>query len=128
FITLGAVEQKFWAAFCRAVGKDAWNARFDDPLPQTALIAEVTALIASRPLAHWERVIDPADCCFHAVVDLAGVPDHPQIAARGLVPCVSANPALIEPLFPAWVDGAPPQPRAPLRFASAEDVIARWRS
>ena len=127
FLTLGAVEQKFWAAFCRAVGRDAWIARYDDPLPQTALIAEVAALIASRPLAHWERVIEPTDCCFHPVVELADLPDHPQIAARGLVHRVSDNPALIETLFPAWVDSEPPPPRAALRFASAAQVLARWR-
>ena len=127
FITLGAVEQKFWAAFCRAVGKDEWIARYDDPLPQTALIAEVTALIAGRPLVHWERVIDPADCCFHAVVELADLPDHPQIAERRLVHQVSDEPALIETLFPAWVDGVPPPSRAPLRFASVEVVLAGWR-
>jgi len=127
FITLGAVEQKFWAAFCRAVGRDAWIARYDDPRPQSALIAEVEALIASRPLAHWERAIDPADCCFHPVVELADVPDHPQIAARGLVHRVADSPALIETLFPAWVDGKPPPPRTALRFAEAGEVLARWR-
>ncbi|HKX11023.1 MAG TPA: CoA transferase [Stellaceae bacterium] len=127
FITLGAVEQKFWAGFCRAVGKDDWIARYDDPLPQTALIAEATDLIASQPLAHWERAIDPADCCFHPVVELADLPDHPQIVERRLVHQVSNAPALIETLFPAWVDGAPPPPRAPIRFVSAGDVLARWR-
>ncbi len=126
FITLGAVEQKFWAAFCRAVGREDWIRRYDDPLPQTALIAEVMALIESKPLAHWERVIDPADCCFHAVVDLADLPDHPQIVERRLVHRVSEEPALIETLFPAWVDGAPAASRAPVRFASVTDVLARW--
>jgi crotonobetainyl-CoA:carnitine CoA-transferase CaiB-like acyl-CoA transferase len=128
FITLGAVEQKFWAAFCRAVGKEAWIPRYDDPLPQTALIAEVTALIESQPLAHWERAIDPADCCFHPVVELADVPDHPQIAERRLVHRVSDDPAVIETLFPAWVDGAPPPPRAELRFADASQVLALWHA
>jgi alpha-methylacyl-CoA racemase len=127
FITLGAVEQKFWAAFCRSVGRDEWIARYDDPRPQSALIAEVAALIASRPLGDWERAIDPADCCFHPVVELADVPDHPQIAARGLVHRVAESPALIETLFPAWVDGKPPPPRAALRFADASEVAARWR-
>jgi len=127
FITLGAVEQKFWAAFCRAVGRDEWIARYDDPLPQTALVAEVSALIESQPLAHWERVIEPADCCFHAVVELADLPEHPQIAARGLVHRVSDKPALIETLFPAWVDGEPPPPRSPLRFSDATELLKRWR-
>ncbi|HKF71891.1 MAG TPA: CoA transferase [Stellaceae bacterium] len=127
FITLGAVERKFWDAFCRAVGHDDWAVRYDDPLPQTRLIAEVAALIASQPLADWECVIDPADCCFHPVVDLADLPDHPQIAERRLVHRVSDDPALVETLFPAWVDGAPPAPRVPLRFAAVSDVLARWQ-
>jgi len=126
FLTLGAVEQKFWAAFCGAVGRPEWIARYDDPLPQSALIAEVEALIASRPLADWERAIDPSDCCFHPVVELADVPDHPQISARGLVHRVADTPALIETLFPAWVDGEPPPARAEIRFKSAADVLARW--
>ena len=127
FITLGAVERKFWAAFCRAVGREEWVGRYDDTLPQTSLIAEVTALIASRPRAHWERVIDPADCCFHPVVELGDLPDHPQIAERRLVHRVSEEPVLIETLFPAWVDGAPPGPRAELRFGTAAEMLARWR-
>ena len=127
FITLGAVEEKFWAAFCRAVGHEEWIAHYDDPLPQTALISEVTALIESKPLTHWERVIDPADCCFHPVVELVDVPDHPQIAERRLVHRVSDDPALIETLFPAWVDGEPPPPRAELRFSDATELLKRWQ-
>jgi alpha-methylacyl-CoA racemase len=126
FLTLGAVEDKFWAAFCSAVGRPEWVPRGDEPLPQTALIAEVAALIESQPLAHWVRVIDPADCCFHPVVELADLPDHPQIVARGLVHRVAGEPTLIETLFPAWVDGAPPGPRAAIHFATAAAVFARW--
>ena len=126
FFSLGAVEEKFWAAFCRAVGRPEWIARHADPLPQTALIAEVAALIATEPLAHWERLIEPADCCFHPVIDLAEVPAHPQIAERRLVHRVSADPPLIETLFPAWVDGSPPAPRAELRFSAAAEIVARW--
>ena len=126
FFSLGAVEEKFWAAFCRAVGRPEWIARHADPLPQTALIAEVAALIATEPLAHWERLIEPADCCFHPVIDLAEVPAHPQIAERRLVHRVSADPPLIETLFPAWIDGSPPAPRAELRFSAAAEIVARW--
>ena len=126
FITLGAVERKFWESFCRAIGRPEWGARHGEPFPQTALIAAVSALVAEKPLAHWETVIDPADCCFHAVVELADVPDHPQIAERRLVHRVGNDPALVETLFPAWVDGAPPPPRAPLRFEAVDVAIARW--
>lgn len=128
FVTLGAVEPKFWESFCHAVGRPEWAARHGEAFPQTALIAEVAALIATHPLAHWQAVIDPADCCFHPMVDLADVPAHPQIAARGLVHAVSNAPPLVETLFPAWVDGAPPEARAPIRFASAAEMLSRWQN
>ncbi len=128
FMTLGAVEPKFWESFCRAVGRPDWAQRHGEAFPQRALIAEVAALIATRPLAHWAQVIDPADCCFHPVVDLADVPAHPQIAARGLVHSLSSDPPLVETLYPAWVDGVPPEPRAPIRFASAAEMLSRWQN
>jgi hypothetical protein len=61
------------------------------------------------------------------VVDLADVPDHPQIVERRLVHRVSDDPALIETLFPAWVDGEPPRPRTEVRFAEAAEVLSRWQ-
>jgi alpha-methylacyl-CoA racemase len=127
FFTLGAVEEKFWAAFCHAVGRPDWIRRHGDPYPQTALIAEVAALVAKHPLSHWESVIEPADCCFHPVVPMSEVPDHPQIMARGLVQRAADDPSLIETLFPAWVDGTPPKPRSPIQFTTAENVLLRWR-
>jgi len=127
FFTLGAVEEKFWAAFCRAVGRPEWIQRQRDRYPQTELIAEVSALIAEHPLDHWERVIEPADCCFHPVVPMAEVMEHPQIKARGLVHEPADDPSLVETLFPAWVDGTPPKPRAPVQFTTAEDILKRWQ-
>lgn len=126
YLTLGAVEKKFWTSFCRAVERPDWASRHGEVFPQTRLIAEVAALLATRPLDHWIRVLEPADCCFHPLVELAEVPDHPQIAARGLVHRLARDPALIEVRFPAWVDGAPPPPRQPLRFAAAAEVASAW--
>ncbi len=46
FISLSPIEPKFWTNFCNAVGRPAWIARQHEPVPQTALIADVAALIA----------------------------------------------------------------------------------
>ena len=70
FVTLSPLEPKFWDNFCNAVGRPEWIARRYEPLPQTALIAEVSALFASRPLAEWDAILGPADCCYQAVLDL----------------------------------------------------------
>lgn len=126
FVTLGALEAKFWAAFCDAVGRADWIERQTEPLPQTKLIAEVAALFAGQALRHWEDLLAPVDCCFESVLDLDRVPDHGQIAARGLVRR-SAGPApLVEVLFPAFLDGAPPSARAPVREAPALEILSVW--
>lgn len=129
FLTLGALEDKFWANFCTALGRADWTPRQWEPMPQTSLIADVAAVIAEHPLAHWNALLDPVDCCYQAVVAFDELADHPQIQARGMLAggVVSGQGgAPVEALFPAWIDGAPPDPRPPLREASAAAVIAAW--
>jgi crotonobetainyl-CoA:carnitine CoA-transferase CaiB-like acyl-CoA transferase len=82
FVTLGAIEAKFWANFCAAVGHTDWIARQTEPLPQHMLIEAVAALFATRSAAQWEELLGPVDCCFAIVLDAGEVAAHPQIAAR----------------------------------------------
>ncbi|MEE8277094.1 MAG: CoA transferase [Alphaproteobacteria bacterium] len=126
WISLGAVEAKFWANFCRAVGREDWAPRHGEALPQTALIAEVVTLIAGQPLAHWRALLDPVECCFEAVLDVAEVTAHPQILARGFARTHLSPEPLVEVLFPARIDGAPPRPRAPVAFVTPEEAVAAW--
>jgi alpha-methylacyl-CoA racemase len=125
FVTLSPLEPKFWDNFCAAVGREDWKARRYEPLPQTALIADVAALFATQQLAHWDALLHPADCCYHAILDLSEVPDHPHIAARGLV---QRNGSVIDVLFPAYVDGVAPPTRTPAEDVSIDVVLARWRA
>jgi crotonobetainyl-CoA:carnitine CoA-transferase CaiB-like acyl-CoA transferase len=128
FVTLGALEAKFWAAFCRAVGYQAWIDRQNDGLPQSELIGEVAALFASRPLAHWEELLGGVDCCFHPVMEPLDLPDHAQLRARGLVRAGEGSEPLVEVLFPAFLDGAGPAPRKPLREAEVAAVLESWQA
>ncbi len=126
FISTGNLEEKFWAAFCTALGHPEWIDRQWEPLPQTGLIEEVAAVVASRPLAHWEKVLGEIDSCFEPIRDFAEIADHPHVRARGLVQADGGEEPLVQILYPAWVDGAPPAPRPPVRFLDAGDVIAAW--
>ena len=126
FITLGALEAKFWANFCRALGRADWIERQGEALPQTALIAEVAAAIAARPLAEWEMLLAGVDCCYQAVLEPAEVAEDPQIRARGLLRAHPDPEPRVEVSFPAIFDGAPPAPRAPLRERAIEDLLATW--
>ncbi len=126
FITLSALEAKFWRGFCEAVGRPDWIARQADPLPQTALTEELAALFAARDLAAWKALLDPVDCCFEALPTLAEVTDHPQVAARGQVQVTPGAEPLVETLMGLRADGGPPPARTPLRETSVAELLASW--
>lgn len=84
-LALGAIETKFWANFCRAVGMPGWLAQQHNRQQQPALIAEVKALFLSKNGDAWAALLDAADCCFSRVISPADMLDDPQIQARGLV-------------------------------------------
>jgi len=68
FVTLAAVEHKFWANFCLAVNRPDWVDRQQEILPQEALIAEVAELFMQASAAEWVRRLATVDCCFEVVV------------------------------------------------------------
>jgi crotonobetainyl-CoA:carnitine CoA-transferase CaiB-like acyl-CoA transferase len=125
FVTLSPLEPRFWDNFCNAVERPEWISRRYEPLPQTALIAEVASLFASRSLAEWEAILVPADCCYQAVLDLSDVPEHPQVRARGMI---ERRGLFTDVLFPALVDGAEPVPRMPPDEVPVEAVLGRWQA
>jgi alpha-methylacyl-CoA racemase len=126
FVSLGAIEPKFWANFCTAAGKPDWIARQAEPLPQSELTAEVAALFAGRTLAQWVETLDGVDCCFEAIHEIAESLAHPHIKARGMVHETGGSEPRVEVSFPAWVDGAPPPAPEPVRFASVDAVLGEW--
>ncbi len=83
-VALGAIEPKFWANFCRAVGQPDWIARQTNRQRQPALIAAVAALFASKPADAWATLLDEADCCFSRVIAPGELLNEAQIQARGL--------------------------------------------
>ncbi|MHA1600412.1 MAG: CaiB/BaiF CoA transferase family protein [Alphaproteobacteria bacterium] len=126
FVTLGALEEKFWAAFCGAVDREDWIARQEEPLPQTALIGEVAALMRTRTRDAWVLDLADVDCCFQAVLEPDEVTADPQVRARGMVKQTNGADPVIEVLYPARFDGAQPAHRQPVKEVDAESVLRAW--
>lgn len=126
FVSLGALEAKFWAAFCHAVGRPEWAARHGEPIPQKALIGEVEALFAAHPLAHWQAVLAEADCCFEPLLSPEEVRRDPHVVARGLVHGGDSPEEAVEIAAPVLIDGAPPPRRPAPREHTAEEVLKDW--
>lgn len=128
FVTLSALEPKFWSGFCEAVGRPDWIARQADALPQTALTAELESLFATRTLTAWKALLDPVDCCFEALPGIAEIAAHPQVAARGQLRVTPGPEPLVETLMGLRVDGGAPPERAPFRETDAAAMIAAWNA
>ena len=84
WVSIGALEPKFWAAFCRGVGREDLIAHQFDP-PGLDAHAEVEAIIAARTRAEWEAFNAEHDCCLEPVLELDEALADEHVRARGMV-------------------------------------------
>jgi crotonobetainyl-CoA:carnitine CoA-transferase CaiB-like acyl-CoA transferase len=108
-VALGAVEPKFWEAFCRGAERPDWIQRQNDPMPQIALRAELAKYFAELTLDEAMTRFGPEDCCLTPVLDLSMAAESPHFRQRGLLRRAPAGD--YQALFPALVDGEPPKLR-----------------
>jgi crotonobetainyl-CoA:carnitine CoA-transferase CaiB-like acyl-CoA transferase len=84
WITCGALEPKFWAAFCNGVGRpDLIEVQFQ--APQSAGWKQVAEVFRSRSREEWRRFNDEHDCCIEPVLDLDEALDSELVRAREMV-------------------------------------------
>jgi alpha-methylacyl-CoA racemase len=81
-VACAALEQKFWLAFCAAIGLAA--PLIDDDADPAATRAAVAAIIAQKPADAWRPVFAQADCCATIVASLEEAVRDPHFVARGL--------------------------------------------
>ncbi|SCX80457.1 CaiB/BaiF CoA transferase family protein [Desulfoluna spongiiphila] len=82
FIALGALEPKFWTAFCRATGLEHFEAlQFDDE-KRHEIIQTVRDLIKSHPLSHWAHRFKDLDPCWSPVKTLSEAMDSKLFQER----------------------------------------------
>lgn len=116
YVMLGPVEHKFWANFCQAAGSPDWIERHSDPMPQTALIAELSAFFADQTLDQVETRFTDVECCLTTVADLGEALTSAQVNARGLV---GKSGDALQAWFPATFDGEVAPPRPPPYYMDA---------
>ena len=86
FYSVGALEPKFWAALCVAVGRpDLVGLQFADGVEGEEVHNVMEEIFASRTRSEWERDLAGLDACCEPVLELDEVASHPQVAARGLI-------------------------------------------
>jgi alpha-methylacyl-CoA racemase len=84
WVTLGALEPKFWQAWCRGVGReDLIEKQFDAPGSETH--AEVERIFLERTRDEWQAFASEHDCCLEPVLDLDEALRSELVRAREMV-------------------------------------------
>lgn len=85
YIALGALEEKFWRAFCEAVGRpDLAEHHMVSGETADRVRAEVAGIFASMGRDEWVARLAGADCCASPVLSPAESRRHPQLIERGM--------------------------------------------
>lgn len=85
YLSVAALEPKFWDAFNRAIGRD-----FDPtelvagPAVQEEVAADIAARLATKTSAQWSEIFAAVDCCVDIVLELDELEAHPLHRDRGL--------------------------------------------
>jgi crotonobetainyl-CoA:carnitine CoA-transferase CaiB-like acyl-CoA transferase len=124
-LALGALELKFWTAFCDAAGRPDLAARHaTGPDDQAALIETMRELFASKTRDEWLAHLQGHDVCLTPVNSPAdGLVDR-HVVARGVV---RSAPGL-RFVRPPFVSITPPLSPAPDIGQHTAEVLSRARS
>lgn len=90
-MALGALEPKFWIAFCAGVGiAPSMDALMPGP-HQAEWKARLREVFAQRTQGEWIAFSEQVDCCLEPVLAPEEVPDDPQHVARKMFVTVDAG-------------------------------------
>jgi alpha-methylacyl-CoA racemase len=127
WVTLGALEPKFWQAWCRGVGReDLVEKQFERPGSEAH--AEVERIFLERTRAEWHEFAEQNDCCLEPVLDLDEALDSELVRARQMVveldqPGTGGVKLLGVPVKMSRTPGAPAGP-GPALGEHTDEVLA----
>jgi alpha-methylacyl-CoA racemase len=84
YVTLGALEPKFWTEFCLGVGREDLLDHAFDP-PGSDAHRAVCEVFGARTRAQWEGFASEHDCCLEPVLGLDEALEGDLVAAREMV-------------------------------------------
>jgi alpha-methylacyl-CoA racemase len=127
WVTLGALEPKFWQEWCRGVGReDLVEKQFERPGSEAH--AEVERIFLERTRAEWHEFAEQHDCCLEPVLDLGEALESELVRARQMVveldqPGTGGVKQLGVPVKMSRTPGAPAGP-GPALGEHTDEVLA----
>ncbi|WP_096436396.1 CaiB/BaiF CoA transferase family protein [Alteribacter populi] len=83
FVSLAALEKKFWENFCHGVDRVDWiGAHFSASEEENQIYREVVSLFSSRTLEEWTTFSMEVDCCLTPVLEPGELIENEYIKDR----------------------------------------------
>jgi alpha-methylacyl-CoA racemase len=84
YVSIGALEPKFWRAFCEGVGIEFDMSAMMPGPHQAAFKSKLTEIFASKTRDEWSAFNTQHDCCVEPVLEPQELASDPHNAARGV--------------------------------------------
>jgi crotonobetainyl-CoA:carnitine CoA-transferase CaiB-like acyl-CoA transferase len=86
YLSLGALEPKFWVNTCKVIGREDLIAlHYAEGEQQAACIAALREIFRSRTAAEWLELFRGVEACLMPVLDASEVVSDPQVQHRQLI-------------------------------------------
>jgi alpha-methylacyl-CoA racemase len=128
WVTLGALEPKFWQAWCRGVGREDLIAKqFERPGSESHM--QVQEIFKARERAEWEAFAQEYDCCLEPVLELDEALESDLVKEREMVVEIEqpgAKQAVKQLGIPIKLGRTPGEPRripGPVLGEHTEEVL-----
>jgi crotonobetainyl-CoA:carnitine CoA-transferase CaiB-like acyl-CoA transferase len=86
YITLGALEQKFWVRVCELIGKEEWkDKQYAQEDEKEAIVVELKEIILGKTRDEWIEIFRGEESMTEAVLTLDEVEKDPHALARDMI-------------------------------------------
>lgn len=85
YVSLGAIEGKFWANFCEKIDKEEFVSMQWDPEKQDEMKIAIQNRMLDRDRDDWVKILGGNNSCFTSVLNLDELWDSPQVQARNML-------------------------------------------
>ncbi len=125
WLTVAAIEPRFWANLCRALGLEQWISHQNDAAVQDEIRGDLRAVFLTRDRDDWTAILAPADTCVAPVLTVPEAIVDEQFVARGdFVGAAHVDQGTFRQVGPVFAGMERPDEPYEARDATATDTDA----
>jgi crotonobetainyl-CoA:carnitine CoA-transferase CaiB-like acyl-CoA transferase len=116
YVVLGALEEKFWVAFCNLVDRKDWiSLQFEGEIIQEKMKEELSLLFREKTRDEWLKLLESQGTCFSPVLNIEETLNFPHLREREMFQGIEGEGGETVPQmgFPIKLSETPPANSVP---------------